>query len=346
MKKTKNHVKIKTRAGRPKLEASGLPTWFKIEKYRGAKNFTIRQWYESLAIRFAILEYPSGLIKKYRNPFNRLKPFSEVLRNAPLLGIQDYEDTIFKVPDSKGMVAASNFYLYLASIVSTANNSAAFYNFSHRSALVEYNSLSDSYKNYSRCASVYYGLKREEISLQQAILQISSFQNSHDILKSKNRDDILQRLNDYLNENEKQSNQYMAEQVSSGLLTPIYINLDVSDQYLKKSFPIFIKKLRTDLKNKNTKFVIRPSDISTWYKYGLLAYLDIAIWQKESDQEIPNLKKLLVVELGSINPDAVGVEVIKTTQLHAEKLMSHTGIETLRSYAYLESCNSKIRKKV
>jgi hypothetical protein len=68
---------------------------------------------------------------------------------------------------------------------------------------------------------------------------------------------------------------------------PIMVDLRATDSVLIEAFAIWLKENRTERAASSTSKRERPA-YKDWARYGLLPYLDLLIWTKETDSQIPH----------------------------------------------------------
>lgn len=107
------------------------------------------------------------------------------------------------------------------------------------------------------------------------------------------------------------------------------INSNLPKSLLMKQFEEFLDSLQ--IKDSEKRY--QQLDFRNWYKYGVLPYLDLDVWQKEANKRITNL-----TFANAIHADEVrGEENIRKTTSHlAKTLLSYESLKELAGQAYIE----------
>lgn len=111
----------------------------------------------------------------------------------------------------------------------------------------------------------------------------------------------------------------------------VRVNLSLPDKVLIDQFKLFLKGRRSHLQRLGTTIENRQKpDFAGWQRFGVLPYLDLQIWERESGMNIPNR-----VMADAIFPQGEGGEEVvrKTTAKLADELLTRKHLETLVALA-------------
>jgi len=113
----------------------------------------------------------------------------------------------------------------------------------------------------------------------------------------------------------------------------INVNLDFSDDILIDQFKKWLSAIRMEVNIHTKPKAIKQSDLNLWTLYGVLPYLDLKIWERETTLSIPNR-----VMADAIYSTGVGGEetVRKTTAPLVEHLLSEKALKQLGGQVVLQ----------
>lgn len=285
---------------------SQLPKWFKLEKYAPAKNLDANGWYEQLIIRMRGLFYFTYDPKEegYPPDIHKDPMFKEALediRNTPIFDVRGKT----KLP----------MYFYFDDIPSRLKSKEA--NFTagiHLMTLEEFE-------------VVRYGIKPERLEyVANWVNQFIEFERDPENLKPPYiyRPWIKQPL----------TNSDREEKKALGFIgtDAAIIDLNYSDKILQQNFKKYLAARRKDTNTEHlSKY--RQYDFSDWIRYGVLPYLDLMLWELESNTQIPYR-----IIADAIYPLGEGGEesVRKTTVPLATALIKEEKIRQLVGIAAIE----------
>ncbi|MFP5422352.1 MAG: DUF6387 family protein [Gammaproteobacteria bacterium] len=110
----------------------------------------------------------------------------------------------------------------------------------------------------------------------------------------------------------------------------VRIDLEVPDAVIMESFQAWLKETRTTKGQPRKKKFYRP-DFARWARYGVLPYLDLVIWARETETHIPD--RVMSAAISSY--DAGESNIRKTVAPLAESLMND--LSELLALAALEA---------
>lgn len=112
----------------------------------------------------------------------------------------------------------------------------------------------------------------------------------------------------------------LLEELSCNL---IHINLQLPEKLLIEQFTSLVKKMQYKRANKKPNF-------DGWIQFGILPYIDLRIWEKETKRSIPNS----VMANAIFPPSEGGEEVVrKTTKKIIETILTSNYLMYLEDYA-------------
>lgn len=282
---------------------SELPNWYQFKKYDDAKKLNAIGWYEQLTVRQNCFSYIEMGLQKNK-PSEKENPFIETLK-----------------------------FLRTNPIINTETNdliAAYFYN----GPLSE---LKPRTPHYS--LGVHSLTLREFTALYENLLP--------------ERRDYLKKWQAWLSKiklNEKPSFSYQpwidqslshSSQPGKIISEPVYVDLDLPDSVLIQSFKQYLEIKRAQI-NIPTKRYHQP-DFYDWWRFGILPYLDLKIWETLEDISIPNRVIAQVI----YPPGEYGEETVrKTTAPLAEQLMTEQALNILAAQAAYEITEEKNRSNV
>ena len=112
----------------------------------------------------------------------------------------------------------------------------------------------------------------------------------------------------------------------------ISINSNLPKPLLMKQFEEILDSLQ--IKNgRDSEKRYQQLDFRSWYKYGVLPYLDLDVWQNEVNKSITNLVFANAIHAAEVR----GEENIRKTTAHlAKTLLSYESLNELAGQAYIE----------
>lgn len=118
---------------------------------------------------------------------------------------------------------------------------------------------------------------------------------------------------------------------SGGFDVNIRVNMLLPDRVLVEQFKRVLNQLRSPLQRAGVAIEnTRMPNFSDWIRFGVLPYLDLQIWQRETGTKIPNRVMADAIFL----PGDGGEEVVrKTTAKLADDLLTRKHLETLAALA-------------
>lgn len=280
---------------------SELPKWFSLEKYDAAKSLDAAGWYEQLSARRDMIT----LIGSPR--WNNWKPDElpktaahlikvlELIRAKPILNIAD--NTVLAayffsgaIRELKSKDLRYSFGVHLTTV---------------RNLYLTENSVEEDKRAYAR------GFFEQIFS--------DDFSNFEKPLNLK------YKYEDWIDE----SVDGIVKNISFNL--NVTVNMLLPDKVLIEQFKQLLQKNRDSLTRvgcviENTE---KPN-FSAWCEHGVLPYLDLQMWQRETGLKIPNR-----VMADAIFPPGEGGEekIRKTTKELAVNLLARNHLETLAALA-------------
>jgi len=281
-----------------------LPLWFDLEKYRQAETFGEKEWFEQLAYRKWLLmknpEYPARL----------------TIARATFENITYQDESGEIVPD--------------VALLCTGDVAIG-----HAEAMADWRkwvgkpaaALRADPFAVEQWGQEYFTKAQPVTAMTEGDLKGVLVQGALRAQKSGNSP----LLQDYIDTLEREEVKKQAVYHRPFALQPItraavMINLDASDGEIKRGIDAWLKGARASHPSKG-----RREKPSNWVRYGLLPYLDLLIWEMETDTDIPdrvmaaaissydagedNLRKTLVPLAARLMGDLSGLQAL--IALHA-----------------------------
>lgn len=280
---------------------SDLPKWFNLEKYNKAADLDILGWCEQLSWRFGMLQMLSHPDEIWRID----APCKKVINEYRFQALELARETpIIDIKHDDLMV-----------------------HFFHSGALCELRSGEPTYSFGVHQTTVrqHYGTENSMMEEKRTYARnfFAQIYDSEDWFgkspKYKCQDWIDKPIDNFTN----------ADRTLN-----LSVNLFVPDKILLKQF----KKLLLEIRHTSLRYGISLEeksriDFDAWLKSGVLPYLDLHIWKKETGTKFPDR-----VMADAIFPHGEGGEdtVRKTTVKHAQYLMTRKFLEVLTAVATSE----------
>lgn len=112
----------------------------------------------------------------------------------------------------------------------------------------------------------------------------------------------------------------------------VSINCTLPLPILMKQFETYLRQKKTIFKNKD-KARYKMPDFYDWHRFGILPYLDLEVWQKETGLKIKH--EQLINAITPIEEEK-DIDSLRTTKKFAEKLLTHGFLEELATLAQFE----------
>jgi len=113
----------------------------------------------------------------------------------------------------------------------------------------------------------------------------------------------------------------------------INVNLDYSDDILIEQFKKWLSAIRVELDTRTKSKAIKQADLNSWALYGVLPYLDLKIWERETNLSIPNRVMADAIYLRGVGGEET---VRKTTTPLVEQLLSDKILNQLGGQVVLQ----------
>lgn len=277
---------------------SDLPTWFDLTKYAGAESLDAAGWYEQLSMRRDL----SGMVGS-----PRWESWKEIESPHP---ISDRCKEIIEIIRATPLPDISENFLLRV--------------YFYGGAMHEIKSRDPMYSKGVHLATV------RELYMTERNIDGKNRDYARNFFAQFENRDWLDDLpiefpcKDWIDE--------PVDAISStdGFHVNARVNLLVPDKLLVEQFKLMLTELRH-----SGVFVehYAKSDFSGWTRFGILPYLDLKIWEKETGIKIPNR-----VMADAIFPLGEGGEEVvrKTTVKLAKQLLTRKNLETLASIAAQE----------
>ncbi len=292
------------KAGRPKKGSVRLPDWFDIEKYRTSKDWKAAEWHLQFTIRWKLLKYVEHLSAFSIN-------VSVILQEALLL---IREDPIFTIARIEAVPPRSLAFVELDMLGPDPALTSVLFGLGY---------------NVAGVRDIDFG---QALQIVLAITQKLNIPHLH-----RGHSHIVKVGGVYKSvESLARGSAWSLVKLLNAWDTPLAnIDLTLPDKVLMKDFAAFLKEKRKQKGRVDSPFVKNP-DFKSWYRSGVLAYLDLTLWEKATGESLrwgafaDALNKIVDVPIGSEGA------LIKTTKAHAKKLMNAQALKILGSQAIRE----------
>lgn len=282
--------------------ASDLPEWFDPEKYSAAGSLDTAGWYEQLCLRRDLFGLVGSYLWDRRNgqdPSQRGDNLAEVLaivRQAPIVDVTANE--LLRV------------YFYGGAMHELRSRNPLYSHGVHLTTVRNFYLTEGNIEKEKRdFAKLFFG-------------QI--FETDRDWtqpLKYKCEDWIDEPVDNIVEQ--------------AGVDVNVRVNMLLPDSVLIDRFKQMLQSVRNEMQR--TRFGGLPNwrkpDFASWIRFGVLPFLDLLLWQRETGMSIPNR----VMADAIYAPGEGGEEVVrKTTSKLADELMSRRYLEALCALAAYE----------
>jgi hypothetical protein len=299
------------KAGRPKNGSAGLPEWFDIEKYRVAKEFGAMGWFRQLVTRDQFFKFAEFFKKEGGNLKEGLHETFALIKESPVIT----RDRIFSAPKKTTLLNGEK-----VPTVDAALGCALFY--------IDERAIGVRDVDYNLTSRLVMALK-EDWQLALAAQLSWRFIRQEDMPPPYREIRILiPWVDDFF------------PALFDKWETPLAaIDLSLPDEALMKDFAAYLKEKRKRRGEIESPFFKSP-DFSSWYDSGVLAYLDLMLWEIATGE--PVRWAAFADALNAIVDEPVGGEgtLSKTTKAHAKKLMDARTIRMLQSQAMREKAGA------
>lgn len=285
----------------------GLPEWFDLEKYKGAESFGAFEWLEQLKRRKDLLQhYPGG---------DAFQETHEILQDTALElwrgSIQERARQIRDNPigaSSEGMPNKWIADVPCLPIKPICVNDLAGQIDRDRWAAIERKAEKSC---YNRWAAINPDIKPLPGGAKP-LSPLAAISVMRGVIPSGHTDPL--------------SIDYYQGDLASPV---VQIDLNAPNTVLREAFEEFLKKIRADQSKPSKPLYYR------WAEYGVLPYLDLLIWSRETGNNISQNAMAEFVTPGKANKDGRSVENFRTTtKKHAEDMMRD--LSRLESLAAVE----------
>lgn len=283
-----------------------LPAWFKLESYKKSKHFNANEWYDELMPRL-VLRY---CLKRYGNDPKNLPPNWECIKQKGLLFHEAKDEEI------KYRISAVNPDLIRIMPIEEKASQAqpevtSIATLTNFHIYVDYSLVSDE--------------QRDKIKKNIKIM-LDTFEGNNE-----NFDEELE-LEARLWSRRAFSDFAMDQKfgLENKFAYP-RINLEASDEQIKKDFATWLDKERKRRGKPAPKKNFSDAELDSWYESSVLPYLDLLFWA-----ELEEVKISQYVIAQAIFPDAYSMDCdtdplgrLKTTKKKADYLMHHDTMKLL-----------------
>ncbi|NBQ69365.1 MAG: hypothetical protein EBU46_11265 [Nitrosomonadaceae bacterium] len=280
---------------------SDLLKWFSLEKYSEAVNLDALGWCEQLSWRLGMLK---ALCRPYSNDIWKIDEPSqniskgrtqalEFARTTPILLIEEVDELM-------------GIYF-------------------HSSMLDELRSGNPNYSFSVNLTTVRQHYKTEfNIRKDERIYARNFFAQIFDDRGTDLRLPLKYKYQDWIDKP-------IDNLVDAFNTRRITVNLQIPDKILLEQFRKLLLEVRKPTRRIGITLEAKTKpDFAAWMKFGLLPYLDLHIWKKETGIKIPNR----VVADAIFLPGEGGEEVVrKTTHKIAQEVMSNKYLSMLAAIA-------------
>ena len=292
------------KAGRPKKGSAGLPEWFAIEKYRAAKDWKAAEWHLQLTIRWKMFRYVKHLATLGINVSAVLQEALRLIREDPVLTV-----TRINAVSPKSLAFVGLDMLGPDPVL-------AFVRGSLRS-------------NVAGVRDMDFGQALQVVLAITKKWDITRFHHRYPHIVKTGR--VYRRVESLA----RDSGEFLENLLNNWEAPLAAIDLTLPDKILMKDFTAYLKEKRKQKGRVESPFIKNP-DFKSWYRNGVLPYLDLTLWELASGEGLrwsvfaDALNKIVDVPIGSEGA------LIKTTKAHAKKLMNAQALKILSSQATRE----------
>jgi hypothetical protein len=241
-----------SKAGRPKKDSARLPGWFDIEKYRQVKSYGAAEWFQQLAFRLFVYDWltdengPGNLGNEWRDLL-QTDPHITIARLEkayPITSVIEQDDIEFIARGLPGDLIIDDISLTVQPVYG-----------------VRMATNKDIYEAYK--------------ALPQALHKpIPIAPNTTTAESQKEKAAWLSR--------------YCAPYTGNNLNfhdngSFVRVDLSLPDALLEKQFVGYLKAQRKNAEKAACPFFKSP-DFNNWYNSGILAYLDLLLWETDANQ--------------------------------------------------------------
>ncbi len=275
---------------------SELPEWFQLNNYKKTRDMSMYDWHVQLVFRKHCMTCEN--ISALEEPI-------KIMREKTVISLSDHDYFNLWYQIDKKM----NFEKYVTTQENPAISSLTMRIFFNIGKF-----LSPERKTYQPELTDY---------IIDTLQTFSS--GASGITRVNTSDTYLNSLNvpnqEWLNEPIYKS--ASPELQAEGLIN---VNLNFSDDVLIDQFKKWLLTIREEANMQMKGKAIKQSDLNSWILYGVLPYLDLKIWERETSVSIPNR-----VMADAIYQTGVGGEetVRKTTAPLVEYLLSEKALNLL-----------------